>query len=92
MSYLVFLQAKNICLTPYSIFPILKFIKLYNPLVRILFHFVLLSYEKTYNRKIIKLAFSLMYVCAYVSMYVLVRPDLTKFRTLHGYIKKHIQI
>ncbi|EDL47455.1 hypothetical protein PVIIG_00691 [Plasmodium vivax India VII] len=90
MSYLVFLQGNNIYLSPYSIFSILKFIKLYNPLVRILLHIVLLSYAKTYNKRIIKLAFSLMYVCAYVSMYVFVRPDLTKFRTLNGYITKHI--
>ncbi|EUD68945.1 hypothetical protein C922_00636 [Plasmodium inui San Antonio 1] len=92
MSDLVFLQGKNINPTLYSLFSALKFIKLYNPLVIVLFHFVLLSYAKTYNKKIIKLAFSLTYLCAYMSMYVFVRPDLTKFRTLNGYITKQIQI
>ncbi|KJP85490.1 hypothetical protein AK88_04886 [Plasmodium fragile] len=92
MSYLVLLQAKNASLTPYSIFSILKFIKLYNPLVILLYQFVLLTYAKTYNKKIIKLAFSLIYVCAYVSMYVSSSPELTKLRTLNGYIAKYIQI
>ncbi|CAA9990865.1 conserved Plasmodium protein, unknown function [Plasmodium knowlesi strain H] len=92
MSYLVLLQAKNIFLTPYSIFSTLKLIKLYNPLVILLFKFVLLVYSRKYNKKIIKLTFSLMYVCAYMSMYVFVRPDLSKLRTLNGYITKYIHI